>query len=147
MLRVNPLLRSAHALQGAPAYSLRDFPGRPLSRVPGADHPHSAIWNLGVPALARQLNRYSPSRRDPAEGRVNFSPAEKAGLKPSALRGKPKSVACGRGCRGVPPIAGLEPARGRVADPPLQASPYDSRRSPPRGKEPRWGFEGELRRE
>ncbi len=37
-------------------------------------------------ALAHQLNTYSQSRRDPAEGRVNFSPAGRAWLKPSVLQ-------------------------------------------------------------
>ncbi len=40
-------------------------------------------------ALARQLSTYSQSRRDPGEGRVNFSPAGRAGLKPSILLEEP----------------------------------------------------------
>ncbi len=42
--------------------------------------------------LARQLSTYSESRWDPAEGRVNFSPALGAGLKPSVLLDKNKLV-------------------------------------------------------
>ncbi len=43
-------------------------------------------------ALSRQLNTYSESRRDPAEGRVNFSPEVGAGLKLSVLQDEGKFV-------------------------------------------------------
>ncbi len=43
-------------------------------------------------ALGRQLNTHSQSRRDPAEGWVNFSPGGTAGLKPSVLLEKNKLV-------------------------------------------------------
>ncbi len=39
--------------------------------------------------LARQLDTHSQSKRDPAEGWVNFSPAKGAGLKPSVLVEEP----------------------------------------------------------
>ncbi len=43
-------------------------------------------------ALAEELGNSIPITRDPAEGRVNFSPAGKAGLKPSVLQGKDGGV-------------------------------------------------------
>ncbi len=65
--------------------------------------------------LARQLSTYSQSRRDPARGRVNFSPAWRAGLEPSVVL--------------EPPTA----QEGRVKDPSPTSSALRFVSEPPTG--------------
>ncbi len=83
-----------------------------LEELPAPAGVDASLFAQLKSAPSRQLNTYPPSRRDPAEGRVSFSPAGRAGLKPSVIV--------------------EELARERVADPPLQVPPYAWSPTPPR---------------
>ncbi len=60
-----------------------------LEEMPAPEGVDSNIFTQLKSALAEALNTHSQSRRGPAEGRVNFSPAGRAGLKPSVLVEEP----------------------------------------------------------